>query len=63
VEAGRRICEEAARLRGAYALRTSDAIHVATALARKADWFVTNDLKLKRVEKEGIEVWLFDDDS
>jgi predicted nucleic acid-binding protein len=63
VDAGRRICEEAARLRGAYALRTSDALHVATALVRKADWLVTNDLKLKRVEKERIEVWLFDRDA
>ena len=51
----------AARLRAEHNLRTPDALHVATALQRGAGWLVTNDRRLKRVEAEGIRVWLFDD--
>ncbi|HEV2130414.1 MAG TPA: PIN domain-containing protein, partial [Longimicrobiaceae bacterium] len=55
------IAREAARLRAAYSLRTPDAVHVATALSVKADWIVTNDKGLRRVEAEGVNVWLFDE--
>jgi predicted nucleic acid-binding protein len=51
----------AARLRAEHNLRTPDALHVATALQAGVDWLVTNDRRLKRVEAEGIRVWLFDD--
>ncbi len=52
---------EAARLRAIYGLRTPDAVHVATALSVKADWIITNDKGLRRVEPEGVRVWLFDE--
>lgn len=61
VDATQDIATAAARIRAAYKLRTPDAIHVATALAHGADWFVTNDRRLRHVEPEGIRVWLFDD--
>lgn len=53
----------AARLRADHTLRTPDAVHVATALDRGAEWFVTNDRRLRRVEREGIKVWLFSEHS
>jgi|GEM_PF-2102072 predicted nucleic acid-binding protein len=37
-----------------YFLRTPDAIHTATALAGQADYFVTNDRRMFRLEKERI---------
>jgi predicted nucleic acid-binding protein len=55
------IADRAARLRVTYNLSTPDAIHAATALQRGAGWLVTNDRKLRRVEAEGLRVWLFDD--
>lgn len=55
------IADRAARLRASYNLSTPDSIHAATALQRGAGWLVTNDRKLRRVEAEGIRVWLFDD--
>ncbi|CAN5696754.1 hypothetical protein BH23GEM3_BH23GEM3_21770 [soil metagenome] len=61
VEVGASIAERAARLRATYNLRTPDAVHVATGLERHAGWFVTNDPRLRRVEREGIRVWLFDE--
>lgn len=61
MSASLRIAEGAARLRGLYGLHTPDAIHAATALHARADWLVTNDRRLRRVEAEGIDVWLFDD--
>lgn len=55
------VADLAARLRAAHNLRTPDAIHVATALDASADCIVTNDHRLRRVEAEGIRVWIFDD--
>jgi predicted nucleic acid-binding protein len=55
------VSEVAARLRAEHNLRTPDALHVATALRDGADWIVTNDRRLRRVEAEGVRVWLFDD--
>ncbi len=43
------IAETAARLRADYKLRTPDAIQAATALAMKADFFLTNDFKLSAI--------------
>jgi hypothetical protein len=34
---------------------------VATGLARRVDWIVTNDRGIRRVEAEGVGVWLFDE--
>jgi predicted nucleic acid-binding protein len=50
------IAVEAARLRAVYRLRTPDALHVATALAGRADVLVTNDRRLDRVAAEGMVV-------
>ena len=55
------IAERAALLRGKYGLRSPDALHVATGLHDGAEWFVTNDSKLKRVAAENLKVWLFDE--
>jgi predicted nucleic acid-binding protein len=55
------IADQAARLRAAHALCTPDAIHVATALATGAQWIVSNDRRLKRVEGGRLRVWLFDE--
>ena len=55
------VADVAARLRAEHNLRTPDALHVATALHRGAGWIVTNDRLLRRVEAEGVRVWLFDD--
>jgi uncharacterized protein len=55
------IAAEAARLRARYSLRTPDAIHLATALERKAALFVTNDKKLQRLQTE-LPVWLIGED-
>ena len=61
VEVTAGVSDVAARLRAEHNLRTPDALHVATALNEGAKWIVTNDRRLKRVESEGIRVWLFDD--
>lgn len=55
------VSDVAARLRAAHNLRTPDALHVATALNQEVDWLVTNDHRLRRVEAEGVRVWLFDE--
>jgi uncharacterized protein len=55
------VADAAARLRALHALRTPDAIHVATAGAAGAEWVVSNDRALKRVEGERLRVWLFDE--
>lgn len=55
------VSDVAARLRAVHNLRTPDALHVATALNEGAEWIVTNDQRLRRVEAEGVRVWLFDE--
>jgi predicted nucleic acid-binding protein len=61
VEVTAGVSDVAARLRADHNLRTPDALHVATALSEGAEWLVTNDHRLRRVQAEGIRVWLFDD--
>lgn len=53
------IATEAARLRGKYGLKTPDAIQVATALFGSADYFLTNDIRLKAIKE--IEIVILDD--
>lgn len=48
------IAETAARLRAIYNLKTPDSIQLATALEAKADYFLTNDIKLKLVSEVAI---------
>jgi predicted nucleic acid-binding protein len=55
------IAKEAARLRGHYHLRTPDALLLATALHEKADGFLTNDSRLRRVTAEGLTILMLDD--
>lgn len=56
VDVDQAIARHAAQLRSLYGLRTPDAIHVATAMEMSATAFVTNDIRLKRVQ--GIDVVL-----
>jgi predicted nucleic acid-binding protein len=50
MDIGPGIAESAGRLRGRYPfLRTMDAIQIAASLQARADVFITNDSKLKRV--------------
>ncbi len=44
-----RIAKRAAELRAKFNLRTPDAIQIATAIIAKADAFITNDERLKKV--------------
>jgi len=50
------IAEEAARLRARYALRTPDAIHLATTINASARMFLTNDARLSVVSELDIIV-------
>lgn len=50
INVDRIIAEEAAELRARYNLRTPDAIHLATAIVERAEVFITNDTRLKRVK-------------
>lgn len=61
VEVNQTIADIAARLRAAHSLRTPDAIHAATALRASVDWIISNDKTFRRVEPEGVRVWLFDE--
>lgn len=45
------IAEQAAFLRAKYNLRTPDAIQLATAIELRADYFLTNDSRLKSVSE------------
>jgi predicted nucleic acid-binding protein len=58
---GPRLADRVARLRAKYNLRTPDAVHVATALQERAEWFVTNDRRLRMIEREGLRVWLIEE--
>ena len=49
----------AKKLCAVHWLRTPDALHVATALAGRADVLVTNDRRLDRVAAEGVGVVWF----
>lgn len=53
------IAYEASRIRAETSLRTPDALHLATALLQKADWFVTNDKAFTRLPNLPLKVGLF----
>ncbi|HNT49031.1 MAG TPA: PIN domain-containing protein [Cyclobacteriaceae bacterium] len=44
------ISKLAAKLRAEYGVRMPDAIHSATAMEIKADWFLTNDIALNKIK-------------
>lgn len=48
------IAEQAAQLRAKYSLRTPDAIQLATCIELGADYFLTNDNRLKAVSETTI---------
>ena len=50
------IAETAARLRAEHKIRTPDAIQVATAIAMKADFFLTNDFTLSAIPNPTVLV-------
>lgn len=50
------ISEKAAGLRAKYGIKTPDSIQLATAIVRKADYFLTNDLALKQVKEIKVAV-------
>ena len=58
-EVNNKIAFKAAKLRAAYGLKTPDAIFIATAIQEKAKLFVTNDVRLQKVE--GVETLLLND--
>lgn len=45
------IVDLAAQLRAKNELKTPDAIHIATAIAKGADYFLTNDRRLKKIKE------------
>ena len=53
------VWEEAARIRAANGLKTSDALHAATALSVGCTLFITNDADFRRVR--GLPVVVLDD--
>ena len=53
------IAEEAARLRALYKIRTPDSIQLATAIHKKADFFLTNDIVLASLPD--IKILVLDD--
>lgn len=48
------IAIEAARLRAKYGFKTSDSIHLANALVHKADYFLANDITLKKCKEIAV---------
>jgi predicted nucleic acid-binding protein len=59
VEVTANIASEASRIRAESSLRTPDALHLATALIQKADWFVTNDKAFTRLLNLPLKIGLF----
>lgn len=53
------ISEMAARLRAKYAIKSPDALQIATGLYYNADKFLTNDVRLRKVNE--IEIVILDD--
>lgn len=56
VDVDAQIVRQAAVLRARYRLRTPDAIQVAACLAHGATAFVTNDIRLRRIEELAVIV-------
>ena len=53
------IAKYSAKLRAQYNIRTPDAIQIATSISSKADYFLTNDKRLKTIKE--IDVLLLSD--
>lgn len=48
------IVKEAAQLRAVHSIKTPDAIQIATAINTEADYFLTNDTRLKTIKEINI---------
>ncbi len=55
----RHVAAQGAELRARYGYKTPDAIHLATATLQGADWFITNDCRLR--DCQGVQVLVLDD--
>jgi len=55
------IAKFAASLRADYNIRTPDSILISTAYIMKSDYFITNDISLKKVNLEGLDMIILDD--
>lgn len=55
------VADIAADLRARHAIRTPDALQIATVLHAGASGFITNDEQLRKMADEGIEVLVLDD--
>lgn len=51
------IAELAAKLRAKYTIKTPDAIHLATAIISKANFFITTDEKLQNIKEIPIKLF------
>jgi predicted nucleic acid-binding protein len=61
VPPGYGVAKDAARLRAKYGIRVPDALLVATARSERAQAFLTNDARLRRLKAEGIAIIVLDD--
>ncbi len=60
IDMNKMIADQAARLRANYeSLKTADSIQLATALHQKCDLFITNDKRLKTIQK--VPVYLLEE--
>ena len=55
------IAKFAASLRAEYNMRTPDSILISTAYIMKSDYFITNDISLKKVNLEDLDMIILDD--
>lgn len=51
-----RIVDTSSDLRGLYGISTPDAIHLATAIYWNADYFLTNDKRLRKVREISVKL-------
>ena len=55
------IAKFAASLRAEYNMRTPDSILISTAYVMKSDYFITNDISLRKVKIEDLNIIILDD--
>ena len=51
----RKIARTAAKIRAEHSLLTPDAVHLATAVTARADFFLTNDRDFRKIEKSNSQ--------
>ena len=55
------IAKFAASLRADYNIKTPDSIHISTAYITKSDYFITNDISLKRINLKSLDIIILND--